>query len=224
MFMSGVMDIGFWNQKWSNNETGFHLQRVNPHLTRHWNSAGVTKGSTVFVPMCGKSLDMLWLSSQGYDVVAVECSELAIQQFMSENRLNYRQSKYKGFKVYTSTNIRILQGDYFLLSQQLMEGVSAIYDRASLVAMSPDLRQAYVDKLVEILPGKTKSLLITLEYDQRLMAGPPFSVSKDNVYSLFNDQYKIIQLESSDILEQEQRFRQRGLDYLTETIYLLDQK
>ena len=218
------MDIDFWKQRWKDRQTGFHLESVNPHLINCWDLLSINQKATVFVPLCGKSLDIIWLASLGLNVTGVECSELAVQEFLNENHLNYQQTKDNNFTVYTSDNIRLLHGDYFSLVSELMQEVSMVYDRASLVAMPVDMRKEYVNKLNEILPEKVTILLVTLEYDQHLMNGPPFSVSQNEVMSLFQDRYKVKQLLFNNILDASPRFKQRGLDYLYEKVYLLKRK
>ncbi|MCW8853411.1 MAG: thiopurine S-methyltransferase [Gammaproteobacteria bacterium] len=218
------MDVGFWKQRWKDRQTGFHLAAVNPYLISCWDFLSINQQATVFVPLCGKSLDIIWLASLGLNVIGVECSKIAIQAFFDENQLNYQQAKYNNFTAYTSDNIRLLQGDYFSLVSEVIQEVSVVYDRASLVAMPVDMRKRYVDKQNEILPESVKILLVTLEYDQLLMNGPPFSVSQNEVMNLYQDRYNVKQLLSNNILDAEPRFKQRGLDYLNESVYLLEPK
>ena len=218
------MDIKFWQQRWKEKQTGFHRDSVNPYLVTHWDSLAVDSNSVVFVPLCGKSLDVIWLANQGHDVIGVECSHLAIEEFLDGNKLSYQQGKYNDFDVYTSSNIHLICGDYFSLSSELMEEVAAVFDRASLVALPAEKRKRYVDKQVEILPENVKLLLVALEYNQQLMNGPPFSVSQHEVLDLYQDKFKVNELSRNNILDDEPRFKQRGIDYLTETVYLLERK
>jgi len=215
------MEQAFWQQRWQQNQIGFHLDRVNPHLVTHWGDLKLPAGSTVLVPLCGKSLDLLWLANQGYAVIGVECSELAVQAFFDEQKLSYQQGDYRGFRVFKAGNINILQGDYFDLDQELLADVSAVYDRASLVAMPEDMRENYVQKLLQCLPSSSQIMLVTLDYNQQQMAGPPFAVPEQEVTELYAQRYQIKRLYQQDILAAEQRFRERGLDYLVETVFHL---
>ena len=223
MSVSNV-DIKFWEQRWKEKQTGFHRNSVNPYLVAHWDSLAVKQDSVVFVPLCGKSLDVIWLANQGHSVIGVECSALAIEEFMDENKLSYQKGKYNDFDLYTSSDIHLICGDYFSLSSELMEEVSAVFDRASLIALPAEMRKKYVDKQIEILPENVKLLLVTLEYNQQLMNGPPFSVSQHEVMNLYQDEFKVNELSRNNILHDEPRFKQRGLDFLTEAVYLLERK
>ncbi|MCW9012896.1 MAG: thiopurine S-methyltransferase [Gammaproteobacteria bacterium] len=213
------MKLDFWKQRWSENQIGFHLNQVNPYLVHHWLDLGIDKGSLVFVPLCGKSLDLVWLARQGHDVLGVECSSLAVESFFSEQKLDFQQAEYKNFKVFNAGNIDILQGDFFDLSKDLMADVNAVYDRASLVALPLDLRKRYVEKLAEVLPVNTHILLVALEYNQQLMQGPPFSVSEQEVAALYESHFEIEKIQQQDILSEQERFREKGLDSLIESIY-----
>ena len=215
------MDIEFWKQRWQQDQIGFHLNSVNSHLLNHWLNLDLVPGSTVFVPLCGKSLDLVWLANQGHHVLGVECSEQAVKAFFSGNKLPVQQAEYKGFHVYNSDRITILQGDFFDLDASLLEDVNAVYDRASLIALPESMRDQYARQLQDILPSAAQLVLITLMYDQSLMPGPPFSVSEDEVSRHYAHRYSISLLYQEDILLQEPRFGQQGLDYLTESVFLL---
>ena len=219
-----LVEVEFWEQRWKEKQTGFHLEVVNPRLVQYWDALSVAQVATVFIPLCGKSLDIIWLASQGYNVIGVECSRIALQDFFDENKLSYQRGRANDFSAYTSNNIHLLQGDYFSLNSEIVKEVSVVYDRASLVAMPVEMRQYYVDKQNEILPENVKILLVTLEYNQALMSGPPFSVSQHDVMSLYQDAFNVKELSRINILDTEPRFRRRGLDYLNESVYLLERK
>ncbi len=212
------MEIDFWEQRWSQNQIAFHLSAVNPCLVKFWSSLNVQSGSQVFVPLCGKSLDLSWFSAQQYSVLGIECSEQAIVDFFGEKSFSITK-KSDDFKVFSTENIKILQGDFFALKESDLKSVSAVYDRASIVAMPEESRQKYVNLLSSILPANVEILLITLEYNQSLMAGPPFSVSQDEVFNLYKSSFNVELLDRQDVLGEYEKFKQRGLDYLTESVY-----
>jgi len=215
------MELEFWEQRWQENQIGFHLPDVNPYLIRHWANLNLIPGSQVFVPLCGKSRDMIWLASQSYKVVAIECSRLAVEAFFEENRLSFNLQKDQRFNRYQSENITILQGDYFDLVSEDLLNISAIYDRASLVALPEAMRQEYADKLISITPEQISVMLVTLEYDQAMMSGPPFSVTESVVRKLYTSAFEIEKFQQLDILNEQPRFRERGLDYMIESVFHL---
>lgn len=213
------MKLDFWKQRWNENQTGFHLDQVNPYLVNHWNDFGITPGARVFVPLCGKSLDMAWLADQGHRVLGVECSELAVESFFNEQQIEFSKIDLENFTKYTSNQVDILLGDYFDLDNSHLEDVGAVYDRASLVALPENMRGEYSIQLQSILPEGTGMLLVSLEYNQNLMEGPPFSVSSQEIRELYATSASIELIQQQDILPEQERFRQRGLDSLIESIY-----
>lgn len=215
------MNRDFWLERWERKETGFHQDEINPYLRQHWPELHLAKGSEVFVPLCGKSRDMLWLRGQGHSVLGVELSPLAVQAFFMENGYTPLHSAEGKFDRCEAENIRILCGDFFDLDRDDLAGVKAVYDRASLIALPPEMRERYARHLVSILPPATQILLVTLDYPQAEMSGPPFAVSVDEVNALYREHAEIRLLAQLDVLEQNPRFRERGLSKLQENIFLL---
>jgi len=215
------MEKDFWLERWEREETGFHQDDVNPYLRQYWQELKRAPGCEVFVPLCGKSRDMLWLRQQGHPVLGVELSPIAVQSFFTENGYIPHHDNNKKFDRCDADGIRILCGDFFDLSKDDLANVSAVYDRASLVALPPEMRERYASHLVSILPPATQILLITFDYPQTEMSGPPFAVSVDEVEKLYRDYAEIRLLAQLDVLAQNSRFQQRGLSSLQENIFLL---
>jgi thiopurine S-methyltransferase len=213
------MKKDFWLERWERAEIGFHQDEINQYLIRYWPKLNVAVGSTVFVPLCGKSRDMLWLRDQGYEVVGVELSPVAVRAFFEENGLEPTISYHNGFDQCEASHIRLLCGDFFQLGKDDIPGVNAVFDRASLVALPPEMRKQYVRLMLEILPHGTEILLISFEYDQSKMSGPPFAVTREEVYQLYSKATAVELLAHFDTLDGNQRFRARGLDHLFENIF-----
>jgi thiopurine S-methyltransferase len=215
------MQPDFWHERWHNKQIGFHQSEINPHLQQFWPAINSADGGRVFVPLCGKSRDMLWLRAQGREVVGIELSLSAVQAFFDENGLRVRISSNDRFSVYESDGICIYCGDFFDLAAADLAGITAVYDRASLIALPPEMRAAYADHMHGLLGPGTKTLLIAFEYPQHEMAGPPFSVHEEEVRKLYGEHCAIEVLRVVDILDQEPRFRDKGLTSLQEKIYAL---
>lgn len=216
------MTTEFWLENWKNNKIDFHQQAINSHLLSFWQQLNIALTSSVFVPLCGKSLDLLWLSEQGHNVIGIEISELAICDFFTENRLNYSKLKQDNFYRWKAEQLTIWQGDFFNLKANHLQDVEGVFDRASLVALPIKLRQKYAQHLKQILPIKAKLLLVTFEYQQSEMNGPPFSVHESEVYELYADHYKIKLLLKKDVLADYPQFQNIGIKDLQEKIYLLE--
>ncbi len=215
------MQTEFWHQRWQENQIGFHQPETNLHLQEHLSKLTIPTGSIVFVPLCGKSLDMLWLRDQGYCVVGVELSSLAVEAFFQENNLPFEKTVTGDFTRYQNEGLAIYCGDYMKLTPRQLGEVRIVYDRASLIALPPPMRQDYVKHHVTLIDTNTPVLLITLEYPQHQMDGPPFSVSEEEVTNLYSGRYEIEKLNDVDILVKESRFAERGITSLHEKVYLL---
>jgi len=217
------MEHRFWLERWSRGQTGFHQTSVDPNLERYWPGLGLPKGSRVFVPLCGKSLDLLWLRDRGHDVVGIELSELAIEAFCLENGIPAGRRALPPFDRYESPRLSLLRGDFYAASAALLGNVTAIYDRAALVVWPPDQRGWYVAHLNDVAPGTASMLLIALEYPQAEMSGPPFSVGRGEIERLFSRDYDITELGRRDVLT-EPRMRDRGLSSMFDVAYRLVRK
>lgn len=211
----------FWLERWERAEIGFHQDEINPYLRRFWPELKVARGSEVFVPLCGKSLDMAWLRQQGSFVLGVELSSIAVKDFFHEQGKSPELVSGEGFDNYIADGICLACGDFFDLRKEDMAKVSAVYDRASLVALPPDMRESYARHLAQILPSGTQILLVTFDYPQVEMQGPPFAVSVQEVEVLYGQYAEVRQLAQEDALPQNPRFRQRGVSRMEENIFLL---
>lgn len=215
------MDHAFWHARWEANEIGFHQADINPHLQTYWPALQAPPGGCVFVPLCGKSRDLLWLAGAGQRVLGVELSPLAVTAFFDENGLRATRTPAPPFVEYRADEITLLQGDYFALSAARLDGVTAVYDRASLIALPPALRARYAAHMAALLPAGVPVLLITLDYPQTEMDGPPFAVSGAEVEALFGRDFTVTPLGRQDILGENPRFQARGLTRLEEAVLRL---
>lgn len=214
------MQAEFWHQRWQQQQIGFHQTQVNPYLSRYWHTLNLAAGSTVLVPLCGKSLDLLWLLAQGYRVIGVELSPLAVEAFFQENQIVSTVTKLGAFEVYQYDGLTIYCGDFFALTTDLLASVDAVFDRAALVALPADMRVTYAAKIQQLLQPATPVLLVSFDYDQQQMPGPPFSVSLHEIRQLYPHS-AIDSLASESILEQEPHFKAKGLTALQEQLYRL---
>ena len=192
------MDASFWLQKWENNNIAFHRSEANPVLVKYFKEIASVQGNRVFVPLCGKTLDIAWLLSHGYRVAGAELIEMAIEQLFAELGMEPTISGVGGVKHYSAKNIDIFVGDIFNVSSKILGPVDAIYDRAALVALPEATRHRYTAHLIEIT-NKAPQLLVSYEYDQTLMAGPPFSISHEEVNQHYKDSYNLTLLATKNV-------------------------
>lgn len=185
------MEHQFWLERWENNQIGFHQAEVNAYLSSHWEELGLAEGAPVFVPLCGKSLDMLWLRAQGHVVVGVELSEKAVAAFFEENEIPPQVKRDENFTEYSADGLKLLAGDFFALQREQLEGICAVYDRAALIALPPPMRGDYARHLATLLPAGAHILLITMEYLEGALQGPPYSVAEEEIHDLFAGDFTV---------------------------------
>lgn len=219
------MEATYWQTAWNENRIGFHQQNINKRLQQHWQDLQAPDNCAVFVPLCGKTQDMLWLHEQGHSVIGVELSSKAIKDFFAENDLPYQCGDDAGFQVFTGTGradgITLLAGDFFTLTPAILENCRAFYDRASLIAMPPAMRAQYAAHMSKLLHHEVRGLLLAITYDQSRMNGPPFSVPDDNVRELLGGTFTISELAYYSGPERLGNLAKRGLETLEERVYLL---
>ncbi|HMK86360.1 MAG TPA: thiopurine S-methyltransferase [Steroidobacteraceae bacterium] len=215
------MEPEFWHERWRSGEIGFHQSTVDRNLRRHWPSLALPKGSRVFVPLCGKSLDLLWLRDAGHSVVGVEISAVAVEAFFAENGISARRRVQGDFDILEAANLTLFRGDFFALTPALLGDVAALYDRAALVSWKGEQRPRYVEHVATLTSSAAQILLISLEYPQAQMSGPPFCVDGAEVRRLYSPLFRIEEIARGDILAYEPRFRARGLKELFEVCYHL---
>jgi thiopurine S-methyltransferase len=210
-----------WLEFWANNETNWHSDVVTQELEKYLGLLKLESGDTVFVPLCGKSLDMIYMLNRGFSVIGVEVSEIGIKQFFHENGLDFTISQVGEFDLYSAKNIEIYCGDFFSLTSKHLCGVKAVFDRKSLIALDRNLRQKYVKHLNDIISLGVRILLITLHYPKHQMSGPPFSVDKSEVESLFSMAFNYQELKPFQDIENGLKLARSGVDYIENAAYCL---
>lgn len=218
------MEKSFWLERWERSEIGFHEGVANAWLQQYWPEVKASAGSGVFVPLCGKSVDMQWLRERNHNVLGVELSRLAIEAFFKEQELPCQHQVHGKFEQFEAEGIRLLCGDFFDLTADDLNGISYVYDRASMVALPPEMRARYAAHLMGILPKGARILLITFDYPQEQMPGPPFALGSDEIEKLYGGLAEIRMLAEFDALPLNPRFASRGVSRLHERIYLLQKK
>jgi thiopurine S-methyltransferase len=193
------MEPDFWHQKWESNVIGFHKEEANPLLVSNIEALVLSKGSRVFVPLCGKTLDIAWLLSQDHRVVGIELSIIAVNQLFESLQLEPTIIEEEKLTHYRADNIDVYVGDIFDLTKTDLGAVDAIYDRAAFVALPYDMRKRYSQHLIAITDCAPQ-LLVTFEYDQTMMSGPPFSTTNLEINQHYQAAYDLSLL-ATEIVE-----------------------
>jgi thiopurine S-methyltransferase len=179
------MQPDFWHQRWASNQTGFHEPQVHPALAAHIGALELAAGARVFLPLCGKTVDIDWLLSGGYRVAGAELSSMAVAQLFERLGQQPAIRKVGVLECHSITGLDVFVGDIFDLSASALGSVDAVYDRAALIALPVEMRRRYTAHMRSLV-GELPQLLVTLEYDQSRLDGPPFSVPALEVRQIFS--------------------------------------
>lgn len=207
-----------WADAWNNNQIGFHQSQTNAYLAAHGKAVWGDTPSRVLVPLCGKSLDMVYLAQTAEHVVGVEFVDKAVQDFFTEQGLDAEVTS-EPLQRYDAGNYTLFAADFFNITPEHTGKIDAVFDRASMVALDADTRTRYAKHMTELLQPGTKMLLVTFEYDQNTMAGPPFAILPDEVEQHYGDAFSIEILERRDF--NNDMMRSRGASTFDATAYSL---
>ncbi len=213
-----MVDKQHWLDRWDQDRIGFHDSSVNQHLQASLADFKLNQGARIFLPLCGKSVDIVWLTGLGFEVIGVEFSKIAIEAFFDQQAIPYELHRGARFVTYRADNITLLQGDFFDLRHDDLSECALVYDRAALIALEATDRPRYYRHMLSLLPAACEMLLITLEYDQTEMRGPPFATLNEEVSQFYQEVFSIDVLHRLSVIDERPRWRDVGLTSLVEVV------
>jgi len=188
------MEHDFWQERWATNTIAFHEAQPHPFLRAHIGALGLKADDAVFLPLCGKTLDIDWLLGQGFGVVGCELNEGAVEEVFARLEMTPQRDQIGTLQRLSAGALTIFIGDFFDLTADDIGAVAGLFDRGSLVALPEDMRRAYVPHLIGLAPRATH-LTITYDYEQSQTQGPPFSVPLERVKALYGNSHEAKQLD-----------------------------
>lgn len=215
------MDHEFWHARWERHEIGFHEGKTNSYLIDYWPELARDNHATVLAPLCGKANDLWWLYDRGHAVIGVDLSPIACKDFFEEAGTKANVHPAQPFIRYSHDRLELWCGDFFQLAPPDVRHVRLVYDRAALIALPPAMRLEYVEHLVAILPAQVDMLLITLDYAEGKIKGPPFNVSDEEVYRLFEADFTIEHKVTNTLASDHPFLFRKGLSGATESVFRL---
>ena len=215
------MEPDFWLQRWSDDRIGFHQEDLNPYLLENWPHGHDAQNT--LVPLCGKTLDLRFLSEFGA-VTGVELSDIAIRDFFEEWNQNATRSNREGISCTSANGVCLMEADFFNLPVSMYGSFSHAYDRAAMIALPPDTQGRYMQQLSQLLSPKGFVLSVTIEYPHREIPGPPFSISVDEMVSRAGPYFEVEVLESIDTWRPESRLAQEGISALQTHVFGLTKR
>ncbi|XP_060082074.1 probable thiopurine S-methyltransferase [Ylistrum balloti] len=219
-----VVDVDGWQKRWTERKIGFHQEAVHPYWEKYMDNILDNRENTnIFFPLCGKSVDIKWLSDKGHNVVGVECSAMALEEFFEEQKVEYTKETAEEVKgsLFQSKDgkIKLYCCDIYDFNKDVAGQFDVIWDRASLVAINRSDRVKYTDLLKGLMKPECCLALVTLEYDETKYAGPPHNVSEDQVMELYDKTHSVKLVETLDGLKE--RHKNWGISALEEKLYLI---
>ena len=241
---------------------------MNPHLQKYTDilllqseeeeDGNSTLTSRVFVPLCGKSVDLAYLSSHpkvshvvGIDIVRTAAEEFAAEHpelLLEEEKVESNDdcannvegdiaekecSSQSTISKFNGKSLTFLIGDLFALPTE--ERFDVIYDRASMVAIHPSLREDYVTLMGKLLQPGGSILLVSLDRretttDEAKKDGPPFSINEHEIRQLYESMSwveSVTKLEEVNDLTSDadrERWEKKGVLELYEIVFLIRKK
>ncbi len=215
------MEPEYWIEGWQQGRRGFDQSEPHRWLAEHWSKLGVASAATVFVPLSGKTVDMVWLAERGHQIIGVEVSDIAVDEFFEMVGLTPEIEEIGPLAVHQAGPYELWRGDLFEVPATVFDRVDAVYDRASIVALPPKIRRRYASTLTMQLRPEAPWYLVAFTYDQNEMSGPPHSVPLDEIDELFGEEFEIETLIDESVLDRAGHFQERGLTALQETLSIL---
>jgi len=209
----------FWLDCWTNTRLGFHQDELQPLMVEHFPNLVNATDNRIFVPLCGKTADMLFFAER-FKVIGNELSGIACHDFFEDNNLLANVKERNGFTIFEQGNIELHQGDFFALDGKQFQAFDWIYDRAAIIAFPAGMRREYVQHLKNFMTAETRIFLLTLEFPEDEMKGPPFSVNENEVRQLFKS-YKVIKQAERDLTGQKFARIKLPLSSLQEILYII---
>ena len=192
------MEAEFWHERWRENRLGFHQSDYNALMVAHFDRLELGEDARVFVPLCGKTRDIAGLLTRGYRVVGAELSDLAVNQLFADLGIAPALSDAGPLQHYAAPGIEVFVGDIFDLEAERLGHVDAVYDRAAVVALPKDMRGSYAAHMHAITHGAPQFLL-SFEYDQSAMEGPPFSVDAAELERIYGQTFTLTPLVEAEV-------------------------
>lgn len=218
------MSVEYWITRWQQQNIGFHLHEINPALLKTLPRLAVKKQQRCLLPLCGKSLDLIYLEKVFEHVIGIELSPLAVETFFSEQQRPAAIESQADFRVYKNAGLSLYCGDFFNFRKAFCPSIDLIYDRAALVALPVADRKRYIEHIKLFFSEHTVMFLITLQYAQTEMDGPPFSVESVEIEAGFGEQFRIELLETTDLVSNNSNLKNRNLSRLHECCYKIQKK
>lgn len=221
------MSKNTWEDCWSVGKTFFHRSAYHPMLVEHIEKLINGRSNLViFIPLCGKSLDIKYLYDLGHTVVGVEGAKSPIEEFFGEHNLEFTKSDCPSVNgsVYKNgdNRIRIYHGDMFDFNGKDEVKFSGVWDRGSFGAINKTDRPKYVELLTSMVTEDCQYLLNTYDYNPEQFSGPPHCFTDEEMLGYWGHKWNITRIHYEDVNNDSKR--EKGVEYFNEQVHHLTLK
>lgn len=216
------MEFEFWDNCWQRESQPFHLAEAHTFLVKYVQQY-FSADKRVFVPLSGKSIDLVFLSEQGYYPVGVEFNPKAVNRFIEENQLEFSSQTFSvdddhELVRYHNHTMEVWLADFFDITSEQIGKFRQVYDRAAFIALPEAMRSDYAKHLKSMLAKDATLLLVTMDYVPDEMSGPPFHITLDEIKQQFPEG-RVEELCRCSLLDTHPRWKELELSRLDEVLY-----
>lgn len=175
--MENKLNADYWDNRYKNDQTGWDLGQCATPLKAYIDQL-VDKNISILIPGCGNAHEAAYLLEKGFNnVTVIDISETVVDKLKNQ---------------FIATPLKVELVDFFAFTGQF----DLIIEQTFFCAISPTQRNAYVNKIVELLKfgGKLVGLLFDTTFEK---PGPPFGGSASEYRTLFEDKFIINVLDSA---------------------------
>ncbi|MRX28461.1 thiopurine S-methyltransferase [Kangiella sp. HZ709] len=213
------MDYHFWDTCWQRASQPFHLSEAHPFLRRYLYL--LDNKEKLLLPLSGKSVDPIFLAQNNIHSTSIEFNPSAIDNFIIDSELSFKRKTFEQKKCYDFGDFDIWLADFFDIETKDIGKFSQVFDRAALVALPKELRDKYIKHLKSLLQPKATILMVTMDYEEGEMSGPPFYIAQNELTELFPES-SIRELDRISLINNHHRWKELQLSKLDEVLFQIN--
>ncbi|GFR60726.1 thiopurine S-methyltransferase [Elysia marginata] len=204
--------VKYWQQRYDGGDTYWLRKEATAMLVKHYNKLNPEgKAQNMLLPLCGKSVDLDWLSSQGVPlVVGVDCLLAVLREVSVRSGQSWIQTQVSesgsDFQLLERSDgkMKLYSGDMLRFSTEIAGTFDAMWERGSLIILPPTDINKYAELLKSLLNPGGRILLESIEFDKDAidpatdyMPFPPFPYFPKDIRLLFEPECTVEYLDKS---------------------------
>lgn len=205
--------VKYWQQRYDTGDTYWMHTEAAAMLVKYYSRLNPEgQARKMLIPLCGKTLDLEWLSNQGVPlVVGVDCLLSVLKEVCARSNRTWTTKSVSGeggsdFTLLERSDgkMKLFSGDILQFSPEVEGTFDAMWERGSLIILPPKDVKKYVKLLKRLLIPGGRILLESIEFDKDaidpsttdFMPFPPFPYFLKDIKSLFEAERSVEFFES----------------------------